>query len=95
MDTVIAKIFAEDEKTADLYALLREPNHIVLSELEPVLMRTGQYNALCVLYKERGEDGKLLDVWSKCVSFPSSAKWCNNGFFSVGLQKGNGWTRTS
>jgi Vacuolar sorting protein 39 domain 1 len=68
-DTVIAKIFAEEEKTADLYALLREPNHVVLSELEPVLKRTGQYNALCVLYRGRGEDQKLLDVFAKYVLF--------------------------
>lgn len=68
VDTVLAKLFCEDEKTRDLYTLIREPNHIVLSELEPTLIRTGQYNALCILFKERGEDIKLLDAWSKYVS---------------------------
>lgn len=69
VDTVLAKIYSEEEKTAELYSLLRSPNCILLSELEPVLIRTGQYNALCILYKERGEDQKLLEVWARCVSF--------------------------
>ncbi|KAF7983156.1 hypothetical protein HWV62_23376 [Athelia sp. TMB] len=67
VDTVLAKLFCEEEKTTDLYSLLREPNHIVLPELEPTLIRTGQYNALCSLYKDRGDDNKLLDAWSKLV----------------------------
>jgi hypothetical protein len=67
VDTVLAKILAEEEQTADLHALLQGPNQIVLTELEPVLMRTGQYNALCVLYKEHGENDKLLDAWSRCT----------------------------
>lgn len=72
MDTVLAKLFCEEEKTTDLYSLLREPNHIVLPELEPTLIRTGQYNALCSLYKDRGDDNKLLDAWSKYVLPPDS-----------------------
>ena len=65
VDTVIAKIFAEEDKTADLYTLLQGSNRIILSELEPVLTRTGHYNALCALYEERGESEKLLNAWSK------------------------------
>ncbi|KZP18157.1 hypothetical protein FIBSPDRAFT_933616 [Athelia psychrophila] len=67
VDTVLAKLFCEDEKTNDLYTLIREPNHIKLPELEPTLIRTGQYSALCTLCKERGEDTKLLNAWSKLV----------------------------
>jgi hypothetical protein len=67
VDTVLAKLFARSEKTTDLYALLQEPNDIVLSEVEPVLKETGQYNALCMLYKQRGDDIKLLELWSKFV----------------------------
>lgn len=67
VDTVLGKIFAEDEMTSDLYTLLRESNAVLVSELEPVLTRTGQYNALCMIYKERQEDHKLLEAWSKCV----------------------------
>jgi hypothetical protein len=65
VDTVLVKLYASLEKTQDLYTLLDEPNHIVLQEVEPVLRRMGQYNALCKLYRERGEEQKLLDVWAK------------------------------
>lgn len=67
VDTVLAKLYAEFEKTHDLYSLLAEPNEVVVAELEPVLEKTGQFNALCMLYRQRGEDLKLLDVWAKLV----------------------------
>ncbi|KAK7020572.1 hypothetical protein R3P38DRAFT_2970278 [Favolaschia claudopus] len=67
VDTVLAKIYAQSEKTRDLYALLQEPHEIVLSEIEPVLKQTGQYNALCMLYKQMGDDEKLLGIWAKLV----------------------------
>ncbi|KAJ6547615.1 hypothetical protein B0H19DRAFT_1075416 [Mycena capillaripes] len=67
VDTVLAKIYAKAEKTKDLYALIQEPHAIVLSEIEPVLKETGQYNALCMLYKQTGDDENLLQVWSKLV----------------------------
>ncbi|KAJ7235454.1 hypothetical protein B0H12DRAFT_1141579 [Mycena haematopus] len=67
VDTVLAKIYAQAEKTKELYSLLQEPHQIVLSEIEPVLRQTGQYNALCVLYKQIGDDENLLQVWAKLV----------------------------
>lgn len=67
MDTVLAKLYAEFGKTHELFMLLAEPNEVLITELEPVLKETGQYNALCILYRQRGEDLKLLDVWAKLV----------------------------
>ncbi|KAI0052121.1 hypothetical protein FA95DRAFT_1602084 [Auriscalpium vulgare] len=67
VDTVLAKLFARAEKTTDLYGLVNDSNDLELSELEPVLQSTGQYNALCKLYQRRGDDEKLLEVWSKLV----------------------------
>ncbi|KAF8958169.1 hypothetical protein BDZ97DRAFT_1842909 [Flammula alnicola] len=67
IDTVLVKLYAEFEKTNDLYALLETPNDVSLPEIEPVLQETGQYNALCMLYKQRGDDLKLLDVWAKLI----------------------------
>ncbi|RDB17168.1 Transforming growth factor-beta receptor-associated protein 1 [Hypsizygus marmoreus] len=67
VDTVLVKLYANLEKTPELYALLHEPNHVVVSEVESVLKKTGQYNALCILYKDRGDDVKLLDIWAKLV----------------------------
>ncbi|GLB39648.1 putative vacuolar sorting protein 39 domain 2 [Lyophyllum shimeji] len=67
VDTVLVKLYAQHEKTRDLYNLLREPHHIVVSEVEPLLKHTGQYNALCMLFRQKGEEGKLLDIWSKLI----------------------------
>ncbi|KAF5369852.1 hypothetical protein D9758_001393 [Tetrapyrgos nigripes] len=67
VDTVLVKLFAQSEKTKELYALLQEPHDVVLAEIEPVLQKNGQYNALCMLYKQSGEDDKLLEAWAKLV----------------------------
>lgn len=45
--------------------MVEEANDIILAEVEPVLTKTGQYNALCILYRQRGDDEKLLEAWSK------------------------------
>jgi vacuolar protein sorting-associated protein 3 len=67
IDTVLAKIYAQSEKTTDLYDLLFSSNYVLLSEVEEVFRTTGQYNALCMMYQRGGAeyDEKLLDVWSK------------------------------
>lgn len=71
VDTVLVKLYAESQETQELYMLIQEPNQVVLLEVEPVLKSTGQYNALCMLYKQQGEDLKLLELWAKYGSFPS------------------------
>ncbi|KAG6896421.1 hypothetical protein C0992_008386 [Termitomyces sp. T32_za158] len=65
VDTALVKLYAELEKTQELYNILLEPHNVLISEVEPVLKRNRHYNALCMLYREFGDDGKLLDVWSK------------------------------
>ncbi|KAF8155687.1 hypothetical protein B0H34DRAFT_714373 [Crassisporium funariophilum] len=67
IDTVLVKLYAQFEKTKELYALLQEPNDVSIPEVETVLQETGQYNALCILYKQRGDDLKLLDAWAKLI----------------------------
>ncbi|THV05369.1 hypothetical protein K435DRAFT_961137 [Dendrothele bispora CBS 962.96] len=67
VDTVLVKLYAQFEKTKDLYALLQEPNDVVVDEVESALQKNGQYNALCVLYKQRGLDDKLLESWAKVI----------------------------
>ena len=65
MDTVLVKLYAQFGKTKDLLTLFQEPNDVSLSEVEPVLQATGQYNALCMLYKQLKDDLKLLESWAK------------------------------
>jgi hypothetical protein len=71
-DTVLAKLLAQCESCDELYDILQEPNDIVLSEIEPILQQTGRFRALCMIYRQRGEHEKLLDVWSKCVPLHNS-----------------------
>lgn len=59
------KLYVELEKPQELYNVLLEPHNVIISEVEPVLKSNRHYNALCMLYRESGDDGKLLDVWSK------------------------------
>jgi vacuolar protein sorting-associated protein 3 len=66
-DTVLAKLLAQSKLPDELYALLQEPNDVVLSEIEPVLLQNRLYRALCMIYQKHGEDDRLLDVWSKYV----------------------------
>jgi len=66
-DTVLAKLLAQSTNITELHDLLQEANDIVLSEVEPVFRQTGRYRALCMIYQQRREDHKLLDVWSKCI----------------------------
>lgn len=65
VDTVLVKIFAESEKTADLNTLIDESSDIILSDVESTLVSSGLYSALCKLYQKRGDEGRLLEAWSK------------------------------
>ena len=65
VDTVLVKLLAASDKIDALEALIDEPNHIVLSEIEPVLKSASRYGALCKLYRRCGDESKLLESWSK------------------------------
>ena len=71
---MLAKLYTQLEKERDLLALVQEPNSVVLSEVEGLLEDADQFSALCALYRRDGDDRKLLDLWSKYVSIPSSAR---------------------
>lgn len=65
MDTVLVKLYAQFEMKKELITLLQGLNDVSISEVEPVLQATGQYNALCLLYKQQGDNIKLLECWAK------------------------------
>lgn len=67
VDTVLVKILAESEQTAELYTLIDEANDIVLSEVIEPLLKNGQYNALCKLYEKHGDEESLLEALSKYI----------------------------
>ena len=66
-DTGPPFLFAQAEKTTDLYALLEESDIVILPEVEPVFRATSLYNALCKMYSKRGDDAALLEVWPTCA----------------------------
>lgn len=90
VDTVLAKLFAQLEKTKELYAMLQEAHHIVVPEIEPILKTTGQYNALCMIYKQTKDDDKLLQTWAKWALLLTLNDVAH---MLQGLSKGNGQTR--
>lgn len=65
VDTVLCKLYTSSNETTDLLALIDGPNDVLLPEIEPALVEASAYDALCRLYKARGEEGKLIDVWSR------------------------------
>ncbi|KAI0821851.1 hypothetical protein BC628DRAFT_1542796 [Trametes gibbosa] len=67
IDTVLAKLHVNAGKLPDLYALVDQPNTILLSEIETVLINARHINALCKLYKQQNDDTKLLETWSRLV----------------------------
>lgn len=67
VDTVLGKLYTVSNETTDLLALIDGPNDVLLPEIEPALLAAGRYDALCRLYKARGAEEKLLDVWYRCV----------------------------
>ncbi|KZT24873.1 hypothetical protein NEOLEDRAFT_1134568 [Neolentinus lepideus HHB14362 ss-1] len=67
VDTALMKILAENGDTPGLQRMLDSPNDVVLDEVEPILIQSQQLNVLCKLYRQRGEEGKLLDAWAKLV----------------------------
>jgi vacuolar protein sorting-associated protein 3 len=67
VDTVLAKLYTSDGETTDLLALIDGPNDIVLEEVEIPLVLSNRYDALCRLYKARGEEVKMMKIWSRCV----------------------------
>ena len=68
VDTVLTKLYTSGGETTDLLALIDGPNNIVLEEVEAPLAVSNRYDALSRLYKTRGEEAKLLKLWSRWVS---------------------------
>ncbi len=62
---MLVKLFAEFAKTKELIALLQQAHDISLAEVEPILEKKGQVNALCILYRQKKDDLKLLNLWAK------------------------------
>ena len=67
IDTVLLKLYA-DQSSPQLDFFADTPNHCALHDCEQFLVAHKRYNALALLYKQRGQDLKALDTWSKLGS---------------------------
>ncbi|KAK2467972.1 hypothetical protein APHAL10511_000267 [Amanita phalloides] len=67
VDTVLVKLYAQLRKDTELDALLQDANHVLLSEVEESLIQAGRFDALASLYKQQGQDGKMLDLYAKLI----------------------------
>ena len=65
VDTVLAKLLSLTDQTSELYELIDATNDIVIDEVQAVFEKNGQYNALCKLYANTGDEEKLLECWAK------------------------------
>lgn len=84
---MLAKLHVNTGKLPELYALIDQPNAIVLSELETVLVESRHFNALCKLYQQRNDDAKLLETWSRLVTHDTYRTFANG---PSDLQGGSG-----
>ena len=69
VDTVLVRLYTTSGETTDLLALIEGPNDIVVEEIEGLLSESHRFDALCKLYRSRGQEAKLLNVWSKYAFF--------------------------
>ena len=64
---MLAKLHVSVGKLPDLNGLIDQPNSVLLSEIEPVLVESRHIRVLAKLYRQHGDDAKLLDAWAKLV----------------------------
>ncbi|PIL23200.1 hypothetical protein GSI_14509 [Ganoderma sinense ZZ0214-1] len=67
VDTVLAKLHVSAGKLPGLNGLIDQPNSILLSEIEPVLVKSRHIGVLTKLYRQHSDETKLLDAWAKLV----------------------------
>ena len=66
-------MYTRSGETTDLLALLDGVNNVLLPEIESDLIDARRFDALCRLYKTRGEHRKLLEAWSRYFSLPPTS----------------------
>ncbi|KZT37480.1 hypothetical protein SISSUDRAFT_1062828 [Sistotremastrum suecicum HHB10207 ss-3] len=67
VDTVLLRLFAEDRKEEELGSLLQESQNINLGDVEQTLIDMQQFQILCSLYEQHGNEAKLIETWAKLV----------------------------
>lgn len=65
MDTALLKLYVEDNQTPQMITLVNMSENIVVTEVEALLVRNHKFTVLSKLYEKKGDDSKLLEIWTK------------------------------
>ncbi|KAG8944702.1 hypothetical protein FRC04_001601 [Tulasnella sp. 424] len=67
VDTALLKIHIEENQTPQMMALVNMSENIIVAELEALLIEHHKFTVLSKLYEKKGDESKLLEIWTKVV----------------------------
>ncbi|GAA5852101.1 hypothetical protein JCM9279_005057 [Rhodotorula babjevae] len=83
VDTTLVRLFAEQHRPDDIRVLLAGPNDCVLAEVEGALHDAGMHALLAGVLRERGETGRVLDIWTRIINGEYSDATFSDGVHKV------------
>ena len=78
MDTALVKLLVELGQAKELHEFLSAENQASLEQLEQFLTDNKRFNALAIMYKNNDKGIEALEVWQKCVWFPSFSAFASS-----------------
>ncbi|KAG9013429.1 hypothetical protein FRB90_006050 [Tulasnella sp. 427] len=67
VDTTLLKLHIEENQTPQMMTLVNMSENIIFSEVEALLIQNHKFTVLSKLYEKKGDDSKLLEIWTKVV----------------------------
>ncbi|KIO24147.1 hypothetical protein M407DRAFT_15469 [Tulasnella calospora MUT 4182] len=67
VDTTLLKLHIEENQTPQMMALVNMSENIVVTEVEALLIEHHKFTVLSKLYEKKGDESKLLEIWTKVV----------------------------
>ncbi|KAG9050608.1 hypothetical protein FS837_004133 [Tulasnella sp. UAMH 9824] len=67
VDTTLLKLHIEENQTPQMMALVNLSENIVVTEVEALLIEHHKFTVLSKLYEKKGDESKLLEIWTKVV----------------------------
>lgn len=69
IETVLLKLYAEEDQLPNVLALVQDAVEIIIPEVESILSLQQYFGALSILLEKKGDDAQLLELWTKFVRF--------------------------
>ncbi|KAG8903936.1 hypothetical protein FRC01_008933 [Tulasnella sp. 417] len=67
VDTTLLKLYIEENQTPQMMALVNMSENVVVTEVEALLIEHHKFTVLSKLYEKKGDESKLLEIWTKVV----------------------------